>query len=199
MPFANIALKLLIATVGILTAASSSFAGVTATYTGSAFTSGQTGYGLMTASVTFVDGFQPKFVWSNWTDIQSLTIGIANGPSLSYQSPSSNSGIAQFSFNSSGEIDRWWVGLGFYPSPYTVYSGTDFTTYRNGADGPAAWDFAILPGQGNAAWNSVSTGTWTQSALLIPSAVPQPVSYAMLLAGLGLIGALCKAPRCKEV
>jgi hypothetical protein len=175
-------------TAGALALASTTgLAGMTATYTGSPFTGGQTQWGTVTFTVTFVDDFQPvPGQWSGNEAIQSYSTALTNGPSFSPQDHL----FAEFKFNRLGYIEAWWLSVDHYPAVYTPYSGASFTTYRNGFDGAASWDFAILPGDGNAAWNYVSNGKWVQSALLPSAAIPEASAVAMVACGLLVVTSL---------
>ena len=162
-------------------ASATSLAGMTATYTGSPFTGGQTQWGTVTFTVTFVDDFQPvPGQWSRNDDIQSYSAALTNGLTFSPQDHL----FAEFKFNRLGFIEAWWLSVDHYPAVYTPYSSASFTTYRNGFDGPASWDFAILPGDGHAAWNYASNGKWVQSALLPSAAIPEASVIAMVSGGL---------------
>ncbi|MEB0023222.1 PEP-CTERM sorting domain-containing protein [Actimicrobium sp. CCI2.3] len=152
-------------------------ADVTYTYTGNNFsTSATSPYSTsdhLSGVLDFAEALGPNLGYQRVAPVSFSFTGSVVGDSVTNTANITDSGFFVRT-NAAGVIDGWYIGISspgnfFVQSQHTLYDGVQFDYF-----GKAGGHGSVL----------ANAGQWAVTV----SAVPEPETYAMLLAGLGLMG-----------
>ncbi len=161
--------------------------GVTYSYAGNHFTSFDSPYNsTMSVSVSFtLDNALGDGSYNNVSVLPGFSYTFNDGL-RTFTSPGIIPSFFQISL-SGGSVVSWNINL----QPELEQQGGGSITTRKGLSG--VYDSAVqfLPGGASGAIVLSNPGAWTVPVPAVP-AVPEPETYAMMLAGLGLIGFIAR-------
>lgn len=205
--------RILILSAGVLITAPA-FAIVTYTYTGNPLISDLPNEGIIRAVdplIITMDFSDDGFTLIDWSTSQAQ-VGTINKSNTSEITASNLLPILNLKTDQIGQVTSWFVsvlsiwdlgdpnnGANYYQNILS-FNGQDYYGYKLDPYFLQNWDLALalapLPTREMIAYgsNQISSGTWTYTSALANldfktvTAVPEPDTYAMLIAGLGLIG-----------
>jgi hypothetical protein len=154
----------------------------TYTYTGSSFTSATSPYTTndsVTGSITLANALASNL--TNFTTVVPTSFSFSAGVSTLTNATPNVGSLFAFKTDAFGDISQWQIA---------IFTGSVFQFSIGTTNAPSLFtptDQIIVNG-GNTAFGQIqnSPGTWAVTS------VPEPESYAMFLAGLGLMGGIAR-------
>jgi hypothetical protein len=205
--------KILLISVG-LSIASPAFAIVTYTYTGNSLIADLNDERIIPAVdpiIIMMNFSDDGFTLIDWS-VSQAQVGTINKSNTSEITASNLLPILNLKTDQTGQVTSWFVtvlsiwdlgdpnnGANYYQNILS-FNGQDYYGYKLDPYFLQNWDLALalapLPTREMIAYgsNQISSGTWTYTSALANldfksvTPVPEPDTYAMLIAGLGLIG-----------
>lgn len=179
----SIRVGLLVGCAALLSFSATVNAAVTTyTYTGVNFNSVKGPYTTndsVTGSITLANALASNL--TSYTSVAPTSFSFSDGINTVTNATPNVGSLFAFKTDASGDILQWQV---------TVYTGlvSQFSIATINAPGLLGADDHVYVNSGNTAYGQIlnSPGTWTVTA------VPEPESYVMLMAGLGLIGCISR-------
>jgi hypothetical protein len=147
-----------------------------------------------TGSITFNDvNFSNSLNHVDFSDVSALNVSIFNT-----SSGNSNLNLTNFNniyFNSPSALDLSKQLIG-----QTLSNGCQFGTSTGPCGNGKSGDFNLFGNKANGVWYFNLRNNSGEQMLVtsITAAVPEPETYAMLLAGIGIIGAAIKRRKAKQ-
>lgn len=181
-------------------AAPLSSAQVTYTYTGNNFTNFQHGdpipAGSYNTSMSVSGSFEVASVFTPFVGYNFTPLSYAFTDGRNLFTSAFPAGFAYFEIvtNASGQIDWWNIQLRDEPSPSNIRQIMTFSTGILSGQDSGLIQVNNPPVSFDTAWINSQPGSWT--AAVTP--IPEPSTYALMLAGLGLLGFAARRRKQKE-
>jgi hypothetical protein len=191
---------LLLAGVSAALTAPLSYANVTYTYTGNNFAGFQYGDlppGEYDKSMSVSGSFEvaSAFEPNHGYNFKPLSYAFTDGRNRLTSASPAGSAYFEIFANASGQIDWWNIQLRDEPSTGNIRQiMTGSTAILSGQDSGVI-QVSDPSVQFDTGWINSSPGSWTFTTA---APIPEPETYAMMMAGLGLLGFLARRRRQKE-
>lgn len=163
-------------------------ASTTYTYTGNNFNSVKGPYTTsdsVSGSITLADALASNL--AGFTTVSPTSFSFSDGINTVTNTTANVGSLFAFKTDALGNIFQWQV---------SVYTGSVFTFSIATVNAPGLYglDDHVFVNSGNTAYGQIlnNPGTWTVAT------VPEPETYAMILAGLGLMGAVARRRKNKH-